>query len=206
VSRNPPRPLADAEAIAAERRELLAPGCERIEVAGSIRRRKPEVRDIELVAIPAMGEQDAGDLWGTRIPVDLLEERVTELRELHQVELRDVESHRVDGSVVHGHRNGPAYKALEYRGMPVDLFVVRPPAQWGVIFTIRTGPADWGQRIVTLCQRYLWRVQDGVLYQRGAPVACPEEADFLRAIGQPWVEPAERSAERVQLGPSPKTY
>ena len=34
---------------------ILAPFCERIEIAGSLRRLKPEVGDIELVVIPKLG-------------------------------------------------------------------------------------------------------------------------------------------------------
>ncbi len=44
--------LDKALEIAEKTKELLAPYCERIEIAGSIRRKKPEVKDIELVAIP----------------------------------------------------------------------------------------------------------------------------------------------------------
>ena len=32
--------------------ELLAPACERIEIAGSIRRKKPNPNDVEVVAAP----------------------------------------------------------------------------------------------------------------------------------------------------------
>ena len=38
--------------IANQRKELLAPYCERIEIAGSLRRRQPLVHDIDLVLIP----------------------------------------------------------------------------------------------------------------------------------------------------------
>lgn len=44
--------LAQALAIAEKVKALLAPHCERIEIAGSIRRKKPDVKDIEIVAIP----------------------------------------------------------------------------------------------------------------------------------------------------------
>jgi DNA polymerase/3'-5' exonuclease PolX len=37
-----------ALAIAEQTRTALAPYCERIEIAGSIRRQKPQVKDIEL--------------------------------------------------------------------------------------------------------------------------------------------------------------
>jgi len=44
--------LEEAQVIAEKTKALLAPYCERIEIAGSIRRKKPDVGDIELVAIP----------------------------------------------------------------------------------------------------------------------------------------------------------
>lgn len=45
--------LQKAKAIAEELKSLLEPACERIAVAGSIRRQKPFVRDIDIVLIPA---------------------------------------------------------------------------------------------------------------------------------------------------------
>lgn len=43
--------LNKAEEIANKYVELLKPFCKRIEIAGSVRRRKPEVKDIEIVCI-----------------------------------------------------------------------------------------------------------------------------------------------------------
>ncbi len=45
--------LVKAEAIAEEVKTKLQPFCDRIEIAGSIRRRRPFVHDIDLVCIPA---------------------------------------------------------------------------------------------------------------------------------------------------------
>jgi DNA polymerase/3'-5' exonuclease PolX len=44
--------LEEAKGIADKYVEILRPYCLRIEVAGSVRREKPEVKDIEIVAIP----------------------------------------------------------------------------------------------------------------------------------------------------------
>jgi DNA polymerase/3'-5' exonuclease PolX len=63
------RPLPDAERIAAAIVADLAPYCDRIQVAGSVRRRKEFVGDIELVAIPRyvpaglFGDCTANLLW-----------------------------------------------------------------------------------------------------------------------------------------------
>ncbi|MBW2560817.1 MAG: hypothetical protein JRE40_08180 [Deltaproteobacteria bacterium] len=48
--------LERAEKIAAEVVKRLSPYCQKIEVAGSVRRKKPWVRDIDFVLIPS-------DLW-----------------------------------------------------------------------------------------------------------------------------------------------
>jgi len=44
--------LTKARAIAEEIKDLLAPVCKKVEIAGSIRRQKPFVRDIDVVLIP----------------------------------------------------------------------------------------------------------------------------------------------------------
>jgi DNA polymerase/3'-5' exonuclease PolX len=45
--------LQRAQQIASQVKDHLAPACERIEIAGSIRRRRPFVNDIDIVAIPS---------------------------------------------------------------------------------------------------------------------------------------------------------
>lgn len=44
--------IEEAQKIANKYIDLLKPYCQRIEIAGSIRREKPEVKDIEIVCIP----------------------------------------------------------------------------------------------------------------------------------------------------------
>jgi DNA polymerase/3'-5' exonuclease PolX len=192
--------LSQAEAFAREVLALLGPACERIEIAGSIRRRKADVGDIELVAIPRLEEQAAG-LFGTEtVTVNHLDLLVTHLMADHHLEARQPR------------RLGSKYKALVFQGVPVDLFVVLPPAQFGWLFTIRTGPADFSHRLVTpQCQHgylpnYL-KAADGAVYHQDdverradafhakagkLPYPMPEERDVFELLHLDYVPPELR--------------
>lgn len=54
--------LAHAQSLAQEVVDRLAPHCERIEVVGSIRRRRPFPRDIDIVLLPKHQGKLAGEL------------------------------------------------------------------------------------------------------------------------------------------------
>lgn len=178
--------------------ELLAPACERIEIAGSIRRGLPLVGDIELLAVPRFADYPSG-LFGEMESVNELDLLCDRLH--HEGVLRD----RLDKN---GHRAwGARFKRAVYHLVPVDLFVVLPPAQWGVLFMIRTGPADFSRRLVTHTDAggllpINMAVKDGVLWRvdasqapRFAPLAAidtPEEYDVFTAIGVPYMAPKDR--------------
>lgn len=202
-------PLAHAEAVAAEIIDLLSPFADRIEIAGSVRRRKAFVSDIELVAIPLI-DRRATDLFDTEFTeFDLLNQVCDRLLADHVLEQRlDINGRP---------RWGQRAKLMRYRDTPVDLFAVLPPAQWGLIYTIRTGPAEFNLQLVTAKSRggllpdHLM-VRDGALYRHiaGADipsdrevrkrypqawltlVPTPEEADLFAAIGLEWIAPEDR--------------
>jgi len=199
MSQGEKMPLAMVEPIARELVEWLAPFCERIAIAGSIRRCKRLVGDIEIVAIAKVENRPSLSLFGDPERVDLLAENLAWHRMMGKIRARDVEVHRKDGTLEHSTRVGSAYQALVFRDVPVDLFITTAD-QWGVIYALRTGPGDWNVRLVTDCKRYFRSVVGGQVIHAGKPVPCLEEADFFRAIGQPWVEPADRRAERVAIG------
>lgn len=205
MSQGEAMPRAVALAAAEKVRAWLASSCERIEIAGSLRRGKPEVRDIELVAVPRWEAREEGDLWGSSAPIDLLEERLRLLFHDAALAPREVATHRANGTVEYQQKLGPAFKALTVDGIPLDLFTVRPPATWGCIFALRTGPGDWNTKLVTECQTIGRKVAGGQALAWVAAsdtwraVDTPEEADFFRALGQPWVEPRDRRPEAVRI-------
>lgn len=177
--------LMQAQRLAAEMADILKPYCTRVEIAGSVRRCKDEVKDIELVALPKLQVESVPDLFGMReVEVNALE------RFFEQGE-------HLGWSVLKG---GERQKQLRLKaGINVDLFIVRPPAQWGVIFTIRTGSADFAHRLVTkrhyggMLPSHL-QVKDGGIYEGRKLIETPEEMDVFRLLGVDWIDPRARLA------------
>jgi DNA polymerase/3'-5' exonuclease PolX len=199
-------PRAEALRVAESLRATLYGACDRIEIAGSIRREKPQVHDIEIVVMPRIVERSSGDIWGTETyQVDETEEAISALLTAGTIAARPVENHRADGSIDVQFKLGRAFKALIVEGIPLDLFIAREPATWGVIFGLRTGPGDWNTRLVMDCKAIGRRVEGGQVVAWTAatnswePVPTPEEDDFFRAIGQSWIEPWERHVSRVAI-------
>lgn len=175
--------LQKAAQVAAGFRDELEPFCERIEIAGSVRRRKPLVKDIEMVAIPKL--EIRRNLFGEEM------ERVNRMEEIFP-------EMRANGCVFS--KNGERYKQIysPLDELVLDLFIVLPPAQWGVIFTIRTGPADFSRKIVTqrskggLLPDDYW-VANGCAANGDGVVPMPEETDFFRLLGIDFISPELRS-------------
>ena len=116
-------PLAKAEKIASRVVEKLMPYCQRIEIAGSIRRRKSEAGDIDIVAEPKRVPHLFGVPFWQGIPTENL------------------------GLVV---KNGLRYKqVLLTEKIYLDLFIVHPLAQLGVILAIHTGSTEFSHKLVS---------------------------------------------------------
>jgi DNA polymerase/3'-5' exonuclease PolX len=184
-------PLGDAKALADELSALLAPYCERLEVAGSIRRRREDVGDVDLVCIPKI-EETPGGLFG-----DVLDERDL----LHDACCRLVDEGLLTRRLDKNGRPswGVGLKRAVYRGLPVDIQAVRDVDTFGAWLLIRTGPADFNKAVVTpRSQGGLlpsgMQFKDGFhLYRFGGPVPTPDERDVFAALGLAWIAPEDRA-------------
>lgn len=188
-------PREQALVLAEELVTLLSPFCERLEIVGSLRRLRPDVGDIELLAVPKRSEIMAMDLFGERpdqaIVIDSLHERCNELYLDGTLTLRlDKNGH---------HAFGFKYKRLSYRDVGLDLFCVLAPAQWGVLSLIRTGSADWAHRLVTPVEQGGWcskgcYFRDGALWTVDAPdpLHTPDEWSVFDYLDLPYTEPEFR--------------
>lgn len=190
-------PLAEAEAIAERLIGRLEDCCTRIAVAGSIRRGKPDVGDVELVAIAKIERFSGGLFDDMGEDVDLLDGRVHMMLDNDEMALRL--------SKIGQRAFGPKYKRVIFEGFPADLFVTQP-AQWGLIYLIRTGPGEYSHQMVTPKNQYTrdgrrglmplhLQVRDGWVTHRstGEQYPTPEERDVYWHWNLPFVEPGART-------------
>lgn len=187
------------QGAAAEIVRELAPFCQRIEVAGSIRRGKPDPHDIEILAVP--------DLATVTVQVNMFETHEVQENRLDE-ELKVWRTlgkigDRLDknGRPAYGERFKRLWYLADREWYALDLFSVLPPmAQWGVLFAIRTGPAEFSHLLVTSrvyggAMLPGYRVAGGALWRLEEMIPTPEEGKFFAALGLPTWPPAERSAD-----------
>lgn len=158
--------LAQATEIANRAKAELAPHCHRIEIAGSVRRRKAEVGDIEIVAIPKAYD------------VGLFESGIATI--VNQ------------WPKVRGELPCRYTQRMLPDGIALDLFFATEK-NWGTVLAVRTGSAVFSHRILaTGWVRRGYHGDGGVLTRDGVEVEVREEADLFELIGIPWIDPSLR--------------
>lgn len=176
------RPLseasAEANAILAALRPVTADGL----VAGSIRRRKPEVGDIEIVVAPRF------------VPTNLFGDLGPDLGDIEDV-LADF------GKLT---LNGERWKQAKLKsGHQADIFIVYAPVQWGYRVAVLTGDAALSHLYVTTSNQivdghqgflppYL-RCTDGAVHHGREVIPTPTEDSFLEILGLKGLPPELRN-------------
>jgi len=160
----------EALKIAYEILALIKPHCYRAEIAGSIRRQKPEVKDIEIVAIPKPYQSG------------LFEDGMASV--VNQWT-------KVKGEM--------EYEQCRYTqrilpsGIKLDLFFAKE-TNWGLIFAIRTGSSEYSHKV--LANAWVARGYHsigGELTQRGKTYEVREEKDLFERLSIPYLEPQYRN-------------
>ena len=96
--------------------------------------------------------------------------------------------------------NGHKQKKIILPGdVQIDLFIVTPPAQWGVIFLLRTGSDKFSHRFVTHksfggCMPAAYRMQDGAIWCGNRMIETPDERDLFKLFNMRYIPPVERVA------------
>lgn len=180
--------LEQASFIACEVISELDPACERIEVAGSVRRKRPEVGDLEIVCIPKTRLAGQLPLFG------LAEgKRVSVLKSHLEVLIKEgkLQEHPTDSKM------GKRYMKVQHPcGISVDIFAVLPPAHWGVIYLLRTGSKEFNFWVLEQARKGGITFEEGQLLSGGEVIPAPEEKSVFEALGLPFVRPTDRDDGR----------
>ena len=168
--------LHQAQLIANELRILLEPACERITVAGSIRRRKPEVGDIEVLAIPKYVAT-----------VDQLD------REIGALMVQGILGFRLNKLGSRGY--GPKNKLLVHQesGIGLDVFSTTEEC-WAVSLVVRTGGERTNKEIASRALERGMRFRaygDGFDTPDGH-LRCNSEQEVFQAVGLRYLPPERR--------------
>ena len=202
-------PYQQAYDVAQDLVKILAPACERIVIAGSIRREKSDCGDIELLCIAQPYDHD---LWSLA-PLDRLLQNTPRIFSTR-------------GGF------GPRNKLMLHvpSGIPVDIFTTtsipcdcgmrgdvpntlgspcpkcrgtgRYAPHWGMALMVRTGSREWNIRFMARFKQlgfaghaYEWNgkgARHGSVSTPTGEVDCPEEADVFRLLGWKYIEPGGR--------------
>lgn len=168
-------PRAEALAIAERVLDTLRPVIARGVIVGSLRRERPEVGDIELLVEPRSTPALLGD---ASYDTESVRRRIE----------MDVGHIRIGGSRL-------MRCVLDVDpSIQCEVFVCTPPAAWGSLLAIRTGPADLGaiamRRLID--RGYLHR--DGYVVDEATRDIVPTETEeaFFALAGLPCVLPNRR--------------
>lgn len=181
-------PYYQAINVANELLAMLEPACEKIMVAGSLRRKKDDVGDIELLCIPRAANS-ADILFGD----DQLDIKVRRLMRTGLLALRF--------SVKETTTYGPKNKLLIHlpSGIPLDLFSA-DAENWGMALLVRTGSRDFNVKVMFRLKAlgmaghaYPKPGQGGITSHSGEEIMCPDEETVFRNLGWPYILPEARA-------------
>lgn len=187
-------PLTTAHTLVKSFAEIIRGECEKLVVAGSIRRGQPYVKDAELVAIPKPG----------LLP---LLDRLVELGTISKA-LYGAGSHRW----------GPKYRGLNYGELRVEISLADGD-NWGNMLWLRSGPRDGNEFVMGYISHTnpAIRFKEGFVWHSAAgwkwlpkgkehewqaddrvKLRVPDEETLFKLLGMPYIPPGERGEQRYK--------
>ena len=157
-------PLKEAEFTAFKIVEYLGSLCEKIMVAGSLRRKRPFVHDIDIVVIPNPL------MWSGSVPNTLLKQLGAEMT-----------------------KNGPLVKQFTIDGIQVDL-IHATRQNWGIRTLRWTGSAAHNIKLCTKARSLDMKlaVSKGLLNNKGEIIESRDEKEIFKQLGFDYVDPIDR--------------
>lgn len=182
--------LKDAHPVALAIAEMLEDACERVEIAGSVRRGKWEVGDIEVVCISKIGSTTDlfGEIATNFFALDILMDNLV------------AEGVFDKRRKANGHLAGfgPQNKLVVHveSGIPVDIFSSNEKT-WGLSLLVRTGPAEFNIAVMERLRKKGLRghVTKPIEDHRGRELSCATEKEVFALLGCEWIPPELRTGD-----------
>jgi DNA polymerase/3'-5' exonuclease PolX len=186
--------------------QCIEPTCEPgfCVVGGGLRRKKTDVHDIEIVAKPIM-RSPRPEFGAKVLHKTLLDQALYELQ-IGGLLTRIKGADKMKQYKINLSEFGLAPTAEPFL---VEFWLCTPPSEWGVHYTIRTGPSEFSKWMVTE-KRKGGALPDGYICEdnaighriaeygskdrRNGMIAMPTEKDFFEFCGLKWIEPSKREA------------
>lgn len=184
-------PLSVAKTVAREIVLAIQPSCHRLLIAGSFRRRKPTVGDLEILYIPFL-ERRWTDFFDPAF-VDTVADKLEALCDSEVIYKRP----NAKGQSSWGEQNKLAVHTKT--GMPIDFFRASV-SNWFNYLVCRTGPAEINMRIAATAKAKGWKWNPyGSGFTRGGPLSgtpevhhCHSEKEVFNFVGLPYCQPCDR--------------
>lgn len=180
--------LNQARAIAISLVNLLRDKCHRIDIAGSIRRLKPEVKDIELVIVPKYKKLKTGFFEDDFESVQEIDEL---FRHRDDFKLRP----GVDGRTSYGDKNKfLLYNYFETQWVALDVFTATEDNFMMVKF-VRTGGAENNKMIARRANELgmnLRIYESAFVDKRGVKYIMNSEEQIYKFLDLRYINPEER--------------
>lgn len=150
----------------------IEPFCLKAEIAGSIRRRRGVVNDVDIVVLPRPGKDDS---WLTIIKTVRSGFDASTVKQGDKLAVLNVPFASKEGYV------------------QVDLYRAEPDT-WGILLLVRTGSKEHNVKLCNLAISKGLRLKYsvGLTDQRGLVVAGRTEEEVFAALGLPFIPPGER--------------
>lgn len=174
--------LNQATSIATNVLQELEPFCDRIQIGGSIRRKKKQVKDIEIICIPKqVGIPGQTDLFGQPAP--------TMVRDQNFCSTVD------QWKFIKGQSTGKHIQREDSHGHQIDIFIA-DQFNWGYILLLRTGSKEFNMNVIEKLKDHGYRCRDGQILKNGYAVPVREEQDIFRLCRMEYVRPEAREHKK----------
>lgn len=165
----------EARALAEKVCYQLVPYVDKIKICGSVRRRKQECGDIDIVCLPKT--KPVKDLFGM---ISGQERDPGFIKTINQWEkLKGDATGKYTQRLVDGHK--------------VEIAMAHPD-NFGNLVLIRTGNSDFSHLMMKIALKRGFQQRDGFLYREEKLISIPDEQLYFDALGVPFIQPEKRDA------------